>query len=356
MHPFPTEHEELVHDIAYDFYGQRLATCSSDKHIKIHDYDPNTGNWTLNDSWKAHDSTISKVVWAGPEYGQIIATCSFDRTVRVFEEDPEQPINSGRRWRKMATLSDSRGPLYDLAFAPAHLGLRLGAIGGDGCFRIYDALEPNDLRNWTVTAEVQVLNTPPAKQLQSAFSLTWCPSKFSPEFIVVSALDQVFIYQRDRNGRLQSTSTLTEHNGLVRDVAWAPSMGRGYHLLATACKDGYVRIYKIVVKTNNHLNGDQSNDDRKDDEMADASMNDDADDNLGVSILNNGIQSSLPSTLDVKLLNALDEHKGEVWKVSWNSTGTILSTAGDDGKVRLWKSTYSNQFQCMSIISAEQAE
>lgn len=27
---------------------------------------------------------------------------------------------------------------------------------------------------------------------------------------------------------------------------------------------------------------------------------------------------------------------GEV-QVDWNSTGTVLSTAGDDGKIRLWK-------------------
>lgn len=32
---------------------------------------------------------------------------------------------------------------------------------------------------------------------------------------------------------------------------------------------------------------------------------------------------------------------GEV-KVGWNSTGTVLSTAGDDGKIRLWKCTSSS--------------
>ena len=27
----------------------------------------------------------------------------------------------------------------------------------------------------------------------------------------------------------------------------------------------------------------------------------------------------------------------QVWKVEWNVTGTVLSSSGDDGKVRLWK-------------------
>ena len=30
-------HEDYVHDIAFDFYGRRLATASADKKIKIWD-------------------------------------------------------------------------------------------------------------------------------------------------------------------------------------------------------------------------------------------------------------------------------------------------------------------------------
>lgn len=29
------EHKDLIHDIAYDFYGQRMATCSSDQFVKV---------------------------------------------------------------------------------------------------------------------------------------------------------------------------------------------------------------------------------------------------------------------------------------------------------------------------------
>lgn len=27
---FPLNHDDFVHDVSYDFYGKRLATCSSD--------------------------------------------------------------------------------------------------------------------------------------------------------------------------------------------------------------------------------------------------------------------------------------------------------------------------------------
>ena len=29
------EHKDLIHDVAYDFYGRRLATCSSDQSVKV---------------------------------------------------------------------------------------------------------------------------------------------------------------------------------------------------------------------------------------------------------------------------------------------------------------------------------
>ena len=31
------DHEDLVHDVAYDFYGKRMATCSSDQKVKVWD-------------------------------------------------------------------------------------------------------------------------------------------------------------------------------------------------------------------------------------------------------------------------------------------------------------------------------
>ena len=29
------DHEDLIHDVAYDFYGKRMATCSSDQKVKV---------------------------------------------------------------------------------------------------------------------------------------------------------------------------------------------------------------------------------------------------------------------------------------------------------------------------------
>lgn len=29
------EHKDLIHDVAYDYYGERMATCSSDQYVKV---------------------------------------------------------------------------------------------------------------------------------------------------------------------------------------------------------------------------------------------------------------------------------------------------------------------------------
>lgn len=377
MKPFITGHEDLIHDIKYDFYGRHIATASSDQYLKVFDLDASTSSWVLNDLWKAHDSLVVKVSWAHPEFcsSKILASCSYDRTVKIWQEQPDELHGSGRRWIKLATLAiESYGPIYDVAFAPNHLGLKLGCIGLDGIFRIYESLEPADLTSWGLSVEIPVLlQQLPAKNLQSSFAVEWCPSKFSrTEKFVVIALDQGFIYgarlsnghsglghelgssKGDSSGMVEGTGAgsihgekgtnidsvrtngdadedldvlteeggdssatktkfvklcnIPEHNGLIRSVSWAPSMGRNYHLIATGCKDGFVRIFTAKEESN----GD----------------------------------------LKIDTVVALGDHKLEVWQVSWNLTGTILSSAGDDGKVRLWKRNYLNEWKCMSVINS----
>ena len=45
-----------------DFYGMRMATCSSDLKINVFDYNGETQSWIPNASWKAHDAAVLRVV------------------------------------------------------------------------------------------------------------------------------------------------------------------------------------------------------------------------------------------------------------------------------------------------------
>ena len=92
----PCQHKDLVHDVAYDHFGHRLATASSDQTVKVWDYDQAANQWSCTASWKSHFGSVWKVTWAHPEYGQVIATCSFDRTAAVWEEIPGSDQTQGK--------------------------------------------------------------------------------------------------------------------------------------------------------------------------------------------------------------------------------------------------------------------
>ena len=74
-----------------------------------------------------HSGPVRKVSWAHPEFGQLLASCSSDLQVKVHEE--QVPSSGGkRRWRTVATLSDSRGTVRDVKFSSRHHGLKLGRL------------------------------------------------------------------------------------------------------------------------------------------------------------------------------------------------------------------------------------
>lgn len=64
-------HEASVNDVAFDYYGKRLASCSSDKKIKIYDFNEKSREWDSHDISRAHDGVIWRLSWAHPEFGQV---------------------------------------------------------------------------------------------------------------------------------------------------------------------------------------------------------------------------------------------------------------------------------------------
>ena len=48
-----TGHEDMIHDAQMDFYGTRLATCSSDRSVKI--FDVRDGTQTLAADLRGHE-------------------------------------------------------------------------------------------------------------------------------------------------------------------------------------------------------------------------------------------------------------------------------------------------------------
>ncbi|KAK9458152.1 WD40-repeat-containing domain protein [Dipodascopsis uninucleata] len=373
---FVTGHEDLIHDIAYDHYGRLLATCSSDQHIRVFAQNQN-GGWTLLKAFKAHEANIFSLAFSPPQYGVIIASCSEDQTVQIFSADYE-----GINFFRIATLSDSGGPVHQVSFAKhASHGLKIASIGTDARVRVYHAADPSDLKQWHLAFEADVGADKglASRDFQGDFAVDWCStgvistsggvdrfdnmnsdnmdmtsdmpridqlaiSESPLEQFVVSAMSRVFVYRRRPSGKPYDyvlREELTGHTDIVRDVSWASSTGAGgrYELIATACKDGWVRIFKLTLKKRRSR--------LKFSDNVDSATHEN-------DLNNNNVDDNVE--YDVELLNQFDDHKSEVWKVSWNYSGTVLSSSGDDGRVRFWKATYKGNFECMAVVSAEQQQ
>ncbi|KAJ7669422.1 WD40-repeat-containing domain protein [Mycena polygramma] len=407
----PNAHNDLVTDASYDFYGLRLATCSLDQRIKLWQLDETNGSWALEDDWKAHDAAVSKISWAHPEFGTIIASASFDRTVKVWEQtsgvglpDSQQVAVNGNggnasqssppstsRWIERAVLPEARGTVRAVEFAPHHFGLKLASISSDNHLRIYECLEQPSLTTWQLSeeADVQALPLSPSvspltralqtnalatptqtsssldgasapliaqalqqglqqsstqprpglgnREADGGWCISWCKDRYWGELIAAGSGTSgvIKIVQLLPSNRPTTILTLDPSpaaedapvdpdaaTSAITSVSWAPSCGRSYHLIATGGRDGHVRIWRLKP-------GEEA-----DDDMADVE----------------------DGRWTASVVADFEQHKSAVGRVEWNITGTVLSSAGNDGRIRLWKATSGNVWRPAGSIGVEQSD
>jgi len=115
----------------------------------------------------------------------------------------------------------------------------------------------------------------------------------------------------------------------VTSVSWAPSCGRSYHLIATGGRDGRVRIWQV--------------------KPAEEPEHDTAGHEDGVAEAEEGKWTA-------SIVAEFDQHKSAVGRVEWNITGTILSSAGNDGRIRLWKASLGGVWRPAGSIGVEKTE
>jgi nucleoporin SEH1 len=340
------QHEEFIHDLSFDFFGQRVATCSSDQQIKIFSKNEK-GKWTKTASFQAHDATIWKVKWAYPDFGSIIASCSADKSVIIWEEKKITPNKSGPSmlkteenesvWYLKAKLIESKESIEDIKFAPKHMGLVIAAASADGIIRIYEAPDIMNLQVWRQTGEIVVNNI-------GINCISWNKNPFDPPMIIVGSKDSttsftnknamkvqqidnvggttiensnivvnpdekylsVFVFRDSHWNLLSQLSYDTtggdkfEHKNAVNDVSWNQLNGRSYHLVASCGKEGVIVWYLRFPKEES-----------------------------GVKIL------------DAKRISSNDV---TIWKCSFNLMGTLLAFSGQDNKVRICKGGYDRNW------------
>lgn len=333
--PIKASHEDAIHDVAYDYYGRRIASCSSDHKIKVWDKNPETGEWVCTAEWKAHPAPVWKLVWSHPEYGQLLASCSFDRTVVIWEDRGPKAIAQGHgaavgrsaQFQMKGSRLDFNQAVNDIAFSPRHVGLQLAVATDDGFVTVYEFIDVMDMTQPRISKFQAPQSSVSQDGPTGATSIAWSSARFCVPMLVVGANDggvAVWGYS-DTFRKWQRLFDLGlggqgGHDSTVHDVVWAPDIGRSSHVLATCSKDKTVRIWMIEKE------------------------------------LTNPTTQSEPKSRIIPVAQVLSEHNAEVWRVQFNVTGTTLASSGDDGLVRVWKQNLKNQWVEDGTIAGEKYE
>ena len=309
---------DYVHHIAFDVYGRRVATSAGDRYVRVWDLAAD-GTWFLSSKWQAHQQgAVGQLAWSHPEFGTLLATCAGPE-VRIWEEKktrhPQQSQQAVVWISKTQQLNDARKAVTCLGFAPRHLGLQLAAGSADGVCRVYEAVDLMNVSQWP---------------LQGAFGgggegvtcLSWCTGRFEPATIVLGGHGFLSVWRYSSHQKAWQAYLQLDSAGQggppphMLDVAWAPNVGRRFHLVAAAQSGGPLKVYRL----SRHLPGSPGAEE-KDGEWPD---------------------------VDVKSYDLASSE--QIWRCQWNVTGTVLAGSGDGGLVRLWKCNNGGEWRCVSEI------
>eukprot|EP01138_Halocafeteria_seosinensis_P004032 gb/GECG01004123.1/.p1 GENE.gb/GECG01004123.1/~~gb/GECG01004123.1/.p1 ORF type:complete len:379 (+),score=43.15 gb/GECG01004123.1/:1-1137(+) len=329
-------HSDYIHDVCYDYYGTWLATCGSDRKINVFEKQED-GSWKK--LWTvpaAHEGPILKLAWAHPEFGSVLASCSVDHSTIIWEGQELINEETGKidyKWKKATGLGDARLAVNDIAFAPSHFGLRLAIGSGDGHVRVYEAPDPLKLTEWQMQNEFLADSA-------GVRCLSWNDSREDDATLVVGGASKTanIWSHNEQKGKWLKLAELRGHTDHIHDTAWAPSMGRSFHRIATASRDHTIRIWQIKP-------ADFVRDSKDVPDTAGTVV----DDVSGLMYMGKGVDCYIycfPSLMD---------HYAEVWRVRWNVTGSVLASSGDDGVLRVWKQNLRGAWVCVSQVASSSA-
>ncbi|KAL6792404.1 nuclear pore complex, component sec13 [Trichoderma sp. SZMC 28013] len=293
-------HDDMIHDAVLDYYGRKLATCSSDRTIKIFEIEGETQR--LVETLKGHEGAVWCVAWAHPKYGNILASAGYDGKVFIWKEQGAQ--NS--QWQRIYDFPLHKASVNIVSWSPHEAGCLLACASSDGNVSVLE-FKDNSVDHVTFQAHGLGVN-----------SVSWAPAT-SPGSIVSSApgpgatgnrrfvtggsdnLIKIWTFDPATQSYKQEGEALTGHSDWVRDVAWSPTVLQKSYI-ASASQDKTVRIW-----TSDQSSGGQ---------WASKVLNFDA----------------------------------PVWRVSWSLSGNVLAVSSADNKVSLWQENLRGEWECVKSI------
>lgn len=193
--------------------------------------------------------------------GEILGSIGEDGMFNLWQEDVVETPNSGRRFRKISSLrSETNVPFTSLDFKNIMTETCVALITRDGYLAVYEPIDSDNLTEWRPITRQYVCSTP-SRQEETGFKVCFHHEKLpcwtaiqagldrNALSLAVAAMDVVKILRTDKGRRLYEAAQLTGARNIIRDVAWANGAMRGFDVVATASKDGAIRIYELSTPT-----------------------------------------------------------------------------------------------------------
>lgn len=298
-----TSHEDMIHDAQMDYYGLHLATCSSDRTVKV--FEVKNGTQRCLAILNGHEGPVWQVAWAHPKHGKLLASCSYDRKVIIWKEADGQ-------WDKIYEYADHESSVNSVCWAPYELGLMLACGSSDGRISILkhkgdNVWEADKIENAHTTG-CNAVSWAPAVACGSLIEPPTSAAQHNTRKMIVSGgCDNLVKVWKETDGQWEEEAKLDSHTDWVRDCAWAPSIGLPESKIASCSQDGQVIIWSSDGAVGAHWNS--------------------------------------------SILHKFDE---VVWHVSWSLTGDVLAVSGGNNKVTLWKEGIDKEWSCISGVSKGQ--
>ena len=204
--------------------------------------------------------------WIASNLGQFFATIGGDNKFKLWREDPSQMAKSGRRFRCIYSQSPPNHVSY-VSFGSKTIKheVYLSLITHDGLLNLLEPSDPESLGSWNQADSIYPFGQHP-RGTEARFRLSIHQSE-SPSSnaafagadsqaisLAVSAINLIKIYRAikpsepsEGNHQFYEMVEMCTENAIINEIAWAPGCLHPYNIVAAACDDGSVRMYRIDV-------------------------------------------------------------------------------------------------------------
>jgi nucleoporin SEH1 len=195
--------------------------------------------------------------------GEVVGSIGNDGRFKLWQEDATEVAMSGNRFKLIYNhASPTNAPFISLDFKNIMQETWVALITRDGHLSVYEPQDQVNLHEWTPLADRWVSeNNPPERQEEVGMKVVFHKEKLpcwtaitagldrKSLSLAVAAMKDVYIFRTDKTKRFFQVAKLEGARQIIRDLAWANGSMRGYDILATASKDGAIRIYELSTVT-----------------------------------------------------------------------------------------------------------